>query len=116
MLGGLLDCALLPRQDGLGNAPLGKLSKINASFADVKEMRHVPALQRCDRAVLLLPGASMLDVSRSPAGVVTIHCPGCDDSWSFDPAVGDLLDVTLRHDDDCSVLARIRAAEGAGRN
>ncbi len=61
--------------------------------------------------ILILPGASLLEITQDANGDVSVRCPGCGESWQFAPTGPGLHETTLRHDDACLVLATIREAQ-----
>lgn len=62
--------------------------------------------------IVILPGASLLDIRPLPNGMALVRCPGCGATAVFTArSVGAVSHVTFVHEDDeCPILARIEAA------
>jgi hypothetical protein len=71
--------------------------------------------RRPPRAVAVTPAADALAIVEM-AGGYRIRCTGCSAEVEAFIAPGDVVDVELDHDTNCSVLDAIRRATAAGGN
>jgi hypothetical protein len=60
--------------------------------------------------VVVIPGASFMDVTVDDAGDVRIACPGCGCSQTFRVRPGRHELAAFAHEDECPVHARIQQA------
>ncbi len=64
-----------------------------------------------DPIVVVMPGASLMDITPKPWGV-EVRCPGCGNVQYFNVTSGS---VAFIHEDDCEVHAQIRSALSRGK-
>lgn len=57
--------------------------------------------------VVNMPGSSLMELSETPTGWVFV-CPGCRASLEITKGISD--EVSMVHEDDCEIYARIREA------
>ena len=61
-------------------------------------------------AIMLMPGASLMELTTVPGGL-NVRCPGCGESlYVSDEQARSGGNLSLAHEDDCSVYARINDA------